>query len=167
MQRKLIISAVLFVLAVVGVRAQTDEQTSLCAVVQQTDGTKTEFMLNEQPQITYGEGVVNVSTSTTTLEFKASQVMRVYMTKKSSDVQGISATKSNQNVARVAITPAAATVTGLEPDSDAALYTADGRQLKAAKAAADGTLSFPMPTKSQGVLIVKTKNQSFKIINKQ
>lgn len=166
MQRKLIISAVLFLLAVVGLSAQTDEQTSLCAVVQQTNGSQTEFMLNEQPQITYGDGVVNVSTSTTTLELKASQVMRVYMTKKSS-VQGISTAKANQNVARVAITPDAVTVTGLEPGSDAALYTADGRQLKAAKAAADGTLSLPMPTKSQGVLIVKTKNQSFKIINKQ
>ena len=167
MQRKLIISAVLFVLAVVGVRAQTDEQTSLCAVVQQTNGTQTEFMLNELPQITYGEGVVNVSTSTRTLELKASQVMRVYMTKKSPDAQGIGTTKAAQNVARVTITPAAITVTGLEPGSDAALYTADGRQLKAAKAAADGTLSLPTPTKSQGVLIVKTKNQSFKIINKQ
>ena len=166
MQRKLLVSALLLLLAFVGARAQTDEQKSLCAVVEQTDGSQTEFMLNEQPQITYGDGVVNVSTSTTTLELKASQVMRVYMTKKSS-VQGISTAKANQNVARVAITSAAVTVTGLEPDSDAALYTADGRQLKAAKAAADGTLTLPMPTKSQGVLIVKTKNQSFKIINKQ
>ena len=140
------------------------EQTSLCAVVQRTNGTQTEFMLSEVPQITYGKGVVNVTTSTTTLEFKSSEVKRVYMAQKS--VQGIGTTKTAQNVARVDISSAAVTVTGLEPGSDAALYTADGRYLKAANVASDGTLSLPMP-KSQGVFIVKTKNQSFKIINKQ
>ena len=171
MQRKLLVSALLLLLAFVGARAQTDEQ-KLCAVVQETNGTKTEFLLGENPCITYGEGVVNVSTSATKLELKASQVMRVYMKKldatpQQDELQGISTAKTTQQTARVAITPAAVTVTGLEPGSDAALYASDGRQLKAAKAAADGTLSLPMPTKSQGVLIVKTKNQSFKIINKQ
>jgi len=164
MQRKLLVSALLLLLAFVGARAQTDGQ-KLCAVVEENDGTTTEFLLGEIPQITYEGDMVKVSASSTTLEFKTSQVKRVFMTQKS--VQGIGTAKANQNVARVAITPAAVTVTGLEPGSDAALYASDGRQLKAAKAAADGTLSLPMPTKSQGVLIVKTKNQSFKIINKQ
>ncbi len=166
MQRKLFVSAVLFLLAAAGARAQTGEPSQWCAVVQQTSGTQTEFMLDELPQITYAEGVVNVATSTTTLELKTSQVMRVYMTQKTT-VQGIGAAKSAQQTARVAITPGAINVTGLEPGSDAALYSADGRQMKAAKASADGNLSLPTPTRAQGVLIVKTKNQSFKIINKQ
>ncbi|MBR2239061.1 MAG: hypothetical protein IJ887_14535 [Prevotella sp.] len=166
MQRKLLVSALLLLLAFVGARAQTDEQKSLCAVVEQTDGTTTEYMLNELPQITYGSNVVKLATSFTTVELQSSKVARIYMAEKGS-AQGIKATKSSQAVAHVDVTPTAVTVTGLEPGSDAALYTADGRCLKATTAASDGTLSLPMPTKSQGVLIVKTKNQSFKIINKQ
>ena len=72
MQRKLLVSALLLLLAFVGARAQTDEQKSLCAVVEQTDGTTTEYMLNELPQITYGSNVVKLATSFTTVELQSS-----------------------------------------------------------------------------------------------
>jgi len=166
MQRKLLLSAVFFLLAAVGTRAQTVEQSSLEVVVEQITGQETHYLLGKAPRITYGDGVVTLTAGDNdpALEFDASKVRRVFLRE---TIVGIESAKVSQNQPRVAIASDAMTVTGLEPGSEVSLYAADGRCLKATTAASDGTLSLPLSQKAQGILIVKTKNQSFKIINKK
>ena len=166
MQRKLLLSALFFLFAAVGTRAQTVEQSPHEVVVEQITGDKTHYMLGKNPRITYDEGVVTLTTGDEdpALQFDASKVRRVYL---SPITDGIESSKVSQNQPRVAIASDAMTVTGLEPGSEVSLYAADGRCLKATTAAADGTISLPLSQKAQGILIVKTKNQSFKIINKK
>ena len=142
-----------------GLRAQAAPSQSV--VVQQVDGTTTEFLLQDDPRIVYRSDRVTLTTETTTLELEASQVARVYFV--SSNPTAIDTPVAN---VRFSIGTSAVNLNGLEPGSTAALYTADGRQLTSASASANGSLSLSLPETS-GVLIVKTNNKSFKIINKK
>lgn len=164
MRLKVFVYTLLLLSVFSGARSQTNEPW--CAVVKQADGMTTEFMFCDDPHITYGDGVVKVSSGKMTLELKSTQVKNIILRQKDS-VQGIAASKSANSNVKVSFSSNSVIVTGLEPGINAALYTTDGRQLKIAKATADGTLSLSLPVTTQSVFIIKTNNQTFKVINKQ
>lgn len=155
MKAKFLLLMLSLVLAT-ALRAQTAPEQ--CVVVEQTDGLTTEYLLTSKPRITFASGVVTLTSTTATLELTAADVARVYL----APATNVGVETNRVDVARIVVGADVISLSGLEPISPVALYTIDGRLLQQALATADGTLSLPL--NAQGVIIVKTKHQSFKII---
>jgi hypothetical protein len=110
---------------------------------------------------------VTLTTSDETVLLKVENVSRAYVkapVKPQPNEVGIA--EASKTAERVILTADGLSLSGLQPGSAVDVYTADGRQLKAVKAAADGTASLNLGNSRSGMIIVKTNNQSFKLIRK-
>ena len=145
-------------LCAAGVRA---ERTESCVVVQHTDGQNTEVVLADQPTITFRNDMVTLTTDKVVLQMPVDEVRRAYVSK---GTVTDAITPATKGTARIAVSDDGLAMSGLQAGSTVTLYTADGRQLATARAAADGTLT--MNVGQKGLVIVKTNNQSFKLIRK-
>lgn len=143
------------------------EYEAPCVVVEQTDGSKTEYLLKSEPRIAFDGETVTLTTSDETVLLKVENVSRAYVkapVKPQPNEVGIA--EASKTAERVILTADGLSLSGLQPGSAVDVYTADGRQLKAVKAAADGTASLNLGNSRSGMIIVKTNNQSFKLIRK-
>jgi hypothetical protein len=135
-------------------------------VVEKTNGTETEYLLKSDPRITFDGENVTLTTSEETIVLKAEYVLRAYVKAAKSQPDEVGISEATKSAERVALTADGLSLTGLTPGSAVDVYTADGRQLKSVKAAADGTASLNFGNSRSGMIIVKTNNQSFKLIRK-
>lgn len=143
-----------------GLWAQTEAP---CVVVEQTDGTRTEYVLSAEPRISYAADVVTLTTADATLQLPVADVKKVYL---ASSVTTAVGTQRQPSAPRIELTADGLRLSGLTAGTTVSVYAADGRQLLAPVAATDGTLSISLGRQPQGMLIIKTNNQSFKLIRK-
>lgn len=138
-------------------------------VVEETDGTCTQFNLRTRPHITIIDDVVGISTPGDTLKFQAATVARAYLVQRdlmpsTYDPSGIAS--AEKQMGKVAILKDEVKLNGFEPGSPVTIYTADGRQILNSKVQADGNLTLPIAERQNGIFIVKINKQSFKLIRK-
>jgi hypothetical protein len=152
------------VLAVSSVSAWA-QTTASCVVVEEADGTKTEYLLTTEPRITYVGNDVTLTSSEVTVKLDVADVKKVYLSERSINATGIQDVKASESVI-VDLTDGKLDLNGLKNGSPVAIYSVDGRQLYAGTASAAGTLSLPLGTLPGGMIIVKTTTQTFKIIKK-
>lgn len=155
----LLFCALLFVACVI--RAQ-DMQP--CVVVEQTDGTTSNYLLSSDPQIRYDSQNVTLTSDDADLVLPAAEVSRIYLSQAPSDLSSVN--KIEADVPQFRVTSSAISVTGVAPGVPVAVYAIDGRQLSRATASADGSLTIPLSSLPQGVLVVNAGKHSFKLIRK-
>ena len=154
---------ILCVLAASSVSAWA-QTTASCVVVDQVRGPRYEFLLTNDPKITYVGDEVTISSTDNTVVLDAANVEKVYLSQTNA-ATGIQDVKASESVI-VDLTDGKLDLNGLKKGSPVALYSVDGRQLYAGTASAAGTLSLPLGTLPGGMIIVKTTTQTFKIIKK-
>ena len=134
-----------------------------CVVVEQTDGTKTEYLLSDAPRVSYDGKVVRLTSSTADVELAQADVLKVYLAQSIATAIG---TPEARTATRVRLTADGLCLSGLEPGSTVSVAALDGRLLSGGRASADGSLTLPLNHVPDGIIVIRTSHQSFKLIRK-
>ena len=145
-------------LCATGLYAQT---VSPCVVVQQKDGTSTEYLLTEEPRISYKSDVVTLTWSAGALELAPTDIERVYLSTTETGDQTTKITSVEKS--RIALTADGISLSGLQPGSSVAVYSTNGQCIASEHVADNGQIDMSLPA---GILVIKTQKQTFKIIRK-
>ena len=132
-----------------------------CVVVEHADGSLTEYLLADNPRISYSGNMVQVITTSLNVEMAVADVKKVYLV----DQQG-SGIDTARRAVRISITADGLELNSLEPGSRVSVSTLDGRLLSSGRATEDGSLQLPLNNVLRDVIIVRTSNESFKLIKK-
>ena len=139
-----------------------------CVVVEQTDGTKSEFLLSTNPKIIYSPDSVILTTSDAEfLFYYADEVKKVYMSE-SQTIQnvGLEKIKPNDKTVSFAVNETSLKVSGVNANETVVFYAFDGKALLGDKADNNGMVEFPLEGLPKGVYVVKTNSQTFKVVRK-
>lgn len=163
MKKRTRLSLFLLLLVINGnsVQAQTLKP---CVVVEQTDGTRTEFVLTSDPRITYNSREVTLKAIDAMLQLPVTEVKKVYLSVIENEKDGIGLQQAA--TLRVCFVTDGLRLNGLSAGAPVLVYSADGRMLLSQNAGADGTLTLSFSHLPLGLLIIMTNNQSFKVIRK-
>ena len=129
-------------------------------VVEKVDGTQAEYQLSDLPRISYDGSVVKIATTQVTVEMPVAVVRKACL--KTDDDTGIR--QFAVATPRFAITSDGLCVSGLQPGNTVSSASVDGRITATTTASADGTARLDIT--GRGIIIIKSNNQSFKIIRK-
>ncbi|MBQ8064443.1 MAG: hypothetical protein IJ144_02355 [Prevotella sp.] len=158
-QRRILLTAALALAAT----ALWAEEPAPCVVVEQTDGTRTEYLLTTEPRVSYDGSVVRLQSSEADVELAVADVAKVYLAESVLPTGISSSAAAGGRSVRVRLTAGGLELSGLEPGSDASAVSLDGRRLSGSRAGNDGSLLLPLSNVSGGVIVVRTSNQSFKL----
>lgn len=156
---KRLFSSLVMLLLSLGMQAQVMEP---CVVVELADGNKSEFLLSTLPSITFVGNLVQLTASDTQVLYDADIVQKVYLSESVNNGTRITAPQSS----RFEVAAGAIKASGLTPGSMMTAYTADGKLIASQKVDESGAASLSISLSHKGVIIIKTKNQSFKYIRK-
>lgn len=137
----------------------------LCVVVENTNGQKVRYLLEEEPRFYLRGQTVTVTTTKVTIDYQADDIARVYLEKNAStgiDFSELPALKEGS----LSIEAGRIVITGLEAGESATVYQLTGIPEATAKADQEGRIVISIDDAPGKVSIVKTKHQSFKIIRK-
>ena len=148
----------LLLLPAQAVLARVAEENVTCMVLTLTDGTVNRFALTDAPTVTYeGENLV-VSTGDEQFTTALSGISQLTFEQVPLGI-GEMAKESTKPV----FTPGQARFEGLSTHATVSVYTIDGKMLSSTRANEEGTVSIDLSALPQGVYILRTPNQSYKI----
>ncbi len=162
MKRTIFLLAVIMSLATIPYRAYCSPAPTgevLCMVISHHDGTVSKFALNEQPKVTYEGNQLVVVSETAEMTADLSDIAQ--WTFEMSDISGISETEATP---QALIGLGRAEISGLAPNTVAAIYSLDGKALSHVEADSTGHVSIDLGHLSNGVYILRTPHQSYKFI---
>lgn len=137
----------------------------LCVVVENTNGQKVRYLLEEDPRFYLKGETVTVVTSELTIDYQTDNIARVYLedyTSTDIDVNELPTLKEGS----MSIEAGRIVITGLESGETATVYQLSGTPVTTAKADQEGRIVISIDGTPGKVSIIKTKHQSFKIIRK-
>ena len=138
--------------------ARVAEENVTCMVLTLTDGTVNRFALTDTPKVTYeGENLV-VSTGDEQFTTAFSGISQITFEQVST---GISEMVGESQ--KPVFTPGQARFEGLKNHATVSIYTVDGKMLSSVRANEEGTVSIDLSTLPQGIYVLRTPNQSYKI----
>jgi hypothetical protein len=118
------------------------------------------FNLADNPVITYSNNCLVIVTSKTTVLLNVSEIeSTTFSAEDATGIKGIA-------VGNMKMTSGTASFFQLSPGSTVRVFTTAGELLREEQASADGTATIEMRALPEGIYIIKTENQSIKIINK-
>ena len=162
MKKKALIRAIallaLLLLPAQALLARVAEEDVTCMVLTLTDGTVNRFALTGNPTVTYeGENLV-VSAGEEQFTTALSGISQLTFEQVPT---GIS--EMVEESPKPVFTPGQARFEGLKPHATVSIHTIDGKMLSSTRANEDGAVSIDLGTLPQGVYILRTPNQSYKI----
>ena len=125
-------------------------------VVHQTNGTKTMFLLDDAPVITYSGNMLILKTATKEASMPVASVKNVTFEDDSSIP-----TRINE----AAITADGILFLQLAAGSEVRVYTVDGRAVSTLKADSSGVAALDLSALPKGVLIIRTPDTTIKVNN--
>lgn len=137
----------------------------LCVVVENTNGQKVRYLLEEEPRFYMKGETVTVVTPKVTIDYQADDIARVYIedyTSTDIDINELPTLKEGS----MSIEAGRIVITGLESGETATVYQLSGTPVTTAKADQEGRIVISIDGTPGKVSIIKTKHQSFKIIRK-
>jgi hypothetical protein len=134
-------------------------------VIEHTNGETVSFLLSEDPRFKFNGQTVTVTTDDVTIDYKAEEIARVYLTKSIPTGIDISELPANKE-GNLSIEAGRIVITGLQPSESASVYQLSGVLAATMKANQEGQLVISIDDMPAKVSIIKTKHQSFKIIRK-
>ena len=132
-----------------------------CIVVETTDGERMEYLLSNNPRIVHNDATVMLTTNSVSVEYQTSNVSKVYFSDVPTSIGNVKTEKGQFLLQQNAVL-----LKGFDAGEPVALYGADGRQLWQHATDSDGQLMIPLSSLPQGIYIVNTNNQSFKVTRK-
>ncbi len=149
--------------------AEADVQTAKFLLVTEKSGTEVAVALAEQPVLTFAEGVMTVAYDSDTLwvnlaDIASYTIVDMEVTASEDETVGIQQTLVN---GKAEFINGKVYLSGLEANAPISVYTIDGKQTVATKAAADGTAVVDLTTLKTGtVYVLRTPGASYKMISK-
>ena len=134
-------------------------------VIEDTNGETVSFLLSEDPHLKFNGQTVTVTTADVTIDYKAEEIARVYLTKSIPTGIDISELPTNKE-GKLSIEEGRIVITGLQAGESACVYQLTGVLAATMKANQEGQLIISINDMPGKISIVKTKHQSFKIIRK-
>lgn len=135
----------------------------LCVVVENTNGEKVRYLLEEDPRFYLKGQTVTVVTSKVTIDYQTDDIARVYLEDYTpTDINELPTLKEGS----MSIEAGRIVITGLESGETATVYQLLGTPVTTAKADQEGRIVISIDGTPGKVSIIKTKHQSFKIIRK-
>lgn len=143
--------------------AQSDA-SELCLKVELSNGSTEQFLLSEQPKLTFEGNSCVISCKDVDASYDMAQIKRAYFADRT---VGVDVTPGE--IVSIDLTdPAWAVVRGLEPGAPVALYAVSGITLQAVNADSDGVARISLESlASQSVYVVSiNSNNNFKLYKK-
>ena len=134
---------------------------SQCVVVETTNGGRMECLLSDNPRIEHRDAMVVLTSNTVNVEFPSSDVSKVYLSTTTTAVENMKVAEGEIRMYQEVVV-----MKGFGANEPVALYGTNGSLLWQQPTDGSGQLMVPLNTLSQGIYILKTNHQSFKIIRK-
>ena len=138
--------------------ARVAEEHVTCMVLTLTDGTVNRFALTDTPVVTYGGENLVVSTGDEQFTTALSGISQLTFEQVPTGID-----EMVEESQKPVFTPGQARFEGLKNHATVSIYTIDGKMLSSMRANEEGTVSIDLSTLPQGVYILRTPNQSYKI----
>ncbi len=164
MRKTLLIKAILLLLALpLSQTMRAEDETVMCLLVTETDGTETYFALSDKPVISFADGAMTVTSSTLELTVALTGVVDY---KLSSVPTGIKSTYATQE-GQASFSGKKACITGLKAGAAVNVFTVDGVKVASVSASPNGEANVDFSTLKTGtVYLLSTPTVTYKIMNK-
>lgn len=139
--------------------AQESKETVLCMVLEQKDGTVSQFALRDAPVVTYEGSNLVVSCGEQQLSTDMADISNIKFEEQ--EVDGISPLQDLEP--QVHFSFEQASFCGLKAQSVVRVYTLDGKVLANIHADTEGNAHLDLRTLARGIYIVRTPTHSYKI----
>ena len=126
------------------------------------DGKVTTFSLQEKPKVTYDENVFKLSTQSDEIELAESSIARFTLC----TGQDISSVTDIKKETFVQWNNDRLVLSGFTPESDVLVSTVAGQRVCEARTDINGELTLELENYGKQLLIIKTKDVTFKILKK-
>ncbi len=135
-------------------------------VVVQTDGTKTEFALEDQPTLSFNGNDVVVTATDKKVTFSMQGIDNYHFVTKSvtTGIQQVESTP--QANGEPTYSPADASVSGLKAGAKLMVFSINGQLIKTIVATEDGKANVNLTDLTPGIYIIKTPTKSFKVMKR-
>ncbi len=138
---------------------RTSAQTNRMLVLELFAGTTNSFLLAEEPVITFSDGYIDVSSESTSVYYKLSEVANYHFEDASTGIKAVEA----DEIRVVSINADKVSIEGLDGNGVVRVFDTTGMQMPVA-ATHNGTYTeVSIGTLPAGVYIIKAGNQSLKI----
>ncbi len=129
--------------------------------VELRDGTKAEFALSSQPQITFSNGSMTAITPEKTITVELGRVLKYFFSSTSTGIslpskQPIGKPQVEYHIGHVLLY-------GLPTEAAVSIMTIDGRRVFKGHATADGKIDIDLSTYSKGIYLLCTPNGNIKM----
>ena len=159
MSVKKIYLIILLIFGFAELRAQSS--STLCAVVETTNGERLEYLLSDLPRIIYEDSMVTLTTNTAVVEFRPDDINKIYLTESITAINDCKSSAGSFYLSNDQIL-----LSGFTANEVVTLYSVDGLQLWSGSVHANGHLIISLEHLSTGIYIIKTNHQSIKISKK-
>ena len=127
-------------------------------VIWQKDGSKVSYNLDEQPKTTFTTEYLVITTTTKTINYPLSQILRFTyeggsLSVHDVEVKGINVTQQEDDII----------VDGLPVGKSATVFSVDGKQLLSKRSDCSNRLTLSLSKLPSGVYIVKAESVTYKI----
>ena len=119
--------------------------------VELRDGTKAEFALSSQPQITFSNGSMTATTPEKTITVELGRVLKYFFSNTSTGKPQV-----EYHIGHVLLY-------GLPTEAAVSIMTIDGRRVFKGHATADGKIDIDLSTYSKGIYLLCTPNGNIKM----
>lgn len=146
-----------FLMAAIALSSWAEDSNAM--MLHLASGKQVICMLDERPVVTFGDDELILSTHMNEVSYKSADVLKfTYLYVDPSGVSPVSVPHCMFSFRGDALS-----VAGAEPNSQIAVYSADGTLVVSAKADKRGIVSIVLPGQSGKVYVVKTSVANFKI----
>lgn len=137
-----------------------------CVVLETIDGEKLEFLLSEVPQFQNDGSAISLTTNSTSVQVSYDMIKKVYF-----GAQNMSTTKVKEDMLKennrlINMKDGYVNLSGFNPNESVCIYDLSGKQLLKSSISQCGDLSIPFSSLPIGAYIIRTKNQSIKVIRR-
>ena len=123
-------------------------------VVNMTDGTKVEFMLADEPVVTYSGNYLVLKTATKEVSVPVTSIINLSFADRNTPTKIESAPTADGVLFRL-----------LPAGSEVRVFTVDGKSVCVQKADSDGSVALDLSRLPKGVLIINTPTTTIKVNN--
>ena len=150
-------------------RADTEQTVEVqYLVIEETDGTTSQFALTDAPLITFNGDQLVVTSAGDELSFALSGVKNYHFDKEeittAIDDAPVAPNANGESTPTIAF--GEAKFSGLKEGTRIVVYTAEGRMVSSATAGRNGDVSINLRSLPQGIYILRTPSNSYKIYNR-
>ena len=155
----------IFAIAVLAFSVMSGLSAQNTLTIHQKDGQQFSYGFGEKPVVTFTDNDLIVTTANENVKLTLALTSVEKFTFDSNET-AVNDIKDNAQKASISLDEYSVYIANVKENAVVSLSSADGKQLQAFKAGADGTVSFSIADLSNGTYIISSENLSVKIQKK-